>query len=161
MLVPMSTVIDVQHVTKAYGGRRAVDDVSLAIEEGEIFAILGPNGAGKTTLVESIGGLRSIDSGSITVLGLDPRRDRAALRQVVGVQLQQSALPDHIRVGEAVDLYASFYPEPGRPRPAPRGARAWATAARRSTRPCRAARSSASRSRSRSSATRGSRSSTS
>ena len=112
MLLPMSIVIDVQHVTKAYGGRRAVDDVSLAIEEGEIFAILGPNGAGKTTLVESIGGLRSIDSGSIAVLGLDPRHDRAALRRVVGIQLQQSELPEQIRVGEAVDLYASFYPTP-------------------------------------------------
>ncbi|MFL5681491.1 MAG: ABC transporter ATP-binding protein [Chloroflexota bacterium] len=108
----MNTVIDVQHVTRTYGGRRAVDDVSFHVEEGEIFAILGPNGAGKTTLVESIAGLRAPESGHIRVLGLDPRRDRAALRQQLGAQLQQSALPDNLRVGEALDLYASFYSEP-------------------------------------------------
>jgi ABC-2 type transport system ATP-binding protein len=108
----MDTVIDVQHVTKTYGGRRAVDDVSLQVEEGEIFAILGPNGAGKTTLVEAIAGLRATDSGQIRVLGLDPRRDRDALRQQLGVQLQESALPDNLRVWEALDLYASFYANP-------------------------------------------------
>jgi ABC-2 type transport system ATP-binding protein len=109
---PMETVIDVQHVTRTYGGRRAVDDISLQIQEGEIFAILGPNGAGKTTLVESIAGLRAIDSGQIRVLGLDPRRERDALRQLLGIQLQESALPDNLRVGEALALYASFYPNP-------------------------------------------------
>jgi len=108
----MDTVIDVQHVTKTYGGRRAVDGVSLQVEEGEIFAILGPNGAGKTTLVEAIAGLRATDSGQIRVLGLDPRRDRNALRQQLGVQLQESALPDNLRVWEALDLYASFYANP-------------------------------------------------
>jgi ABC-2 type transport system ATP-binding protein len=108
----MDTVIDVQHVTKTYGCRRAVDDVSLQVEEGEIFAILGPNGAGKTTLVEVIAGLRATDSGQIRVLGLDPRRDRNALRQQLGVQLQESALPDNLRVWEALDLYASFYDNP-------------------------------------------------
>ena len=108
----MDTVIDVQHVTKTYGGRRAVDGVSLQVEEGEIFAILGPNGAGKTTLVEAIAGLRATDSGQIRVLGLDPRRDRNALTQQLGVQLQESALPDNLRVWEALDLYASFYANP-------------------------------------------------
>jgi len=86
--------------------------VSFAVEEGEIFAILGPNGAGKTTTVESISGLRTPDAGTISVLGLDPLRDRAELRRVVGVQLQESQLPDQIRVREAMDLYASFYAEP-------------------------------------------------
>ena len=112
MLPAMETVIDVQHVTKTYGGRRVVDDVSLQVGEGEIFAILGPNGAGKTTLVEAIAGLRAPDSGHIRVLGLDPRRDRDALRQQLGVQLQESALPDNLRVWEALDLYASFYANP-------------------------------------------------
>jgi ABC-2 type transport system ATP-binding protein len=105
-------VIEVTNLVKRYGDRTAVDGVSFTVEEGEIFAILGPNGAGKTTTVESISGLRTPDSGSISVLGLDPRRDRDALRRVVGVQLQESELPDHIRVGEAVDLYASFYAQP-------------------------------------------------
>jgi ABC-2 type transport system ATP-binding protein len=112
----METVIDVQHVTKSYGGRRAVDDVSLQVTDGEIFAVLGPNGAGKTTLVESIAGLRSVDSGRIHVLGLDPRSDRDELRQQLGIQLQESALPDNLRVREALDLYASFYANPADPR---------------------------------------------
>ena len=105
-------VIEVSNLVKRYGDRTAVDGVSFSVEEGEIFAILGPNGAGKTTTVESIGGLRSPDSGTIRVLGLDPRRDRDELRRVVGIQLQQSELQDQIRVGEAIDLYASFYAEP-------------------------------------------------
>ena len=69
-------VIEVSSLVKRYGDHTAVDGVSFSVEEGEIFAILGPNGAGKTTTVESIGGLRSPDSGTIRVLGLDPRRDR-------------------------------------------------------------------------------------
>ena len=105
-------VIEVTNIVKRYGSHTAVDGVSFTVEEGEIFAILGPNGAGKTTTVESISGLRTPDSGSISVLGLDPRRDRDALRGVVGVQLQESELPDHLRVWEALDLYASFYPQP-------------------------------------------------
>jgi ABC-2 type transport system ATP-binding protein len=92
--------------------RTAVDGVSFSVEEGEIFGILGPNGAGKTTTVESIAGLRRPDSGSIRVLGLDPVRDRARLRTLVGVQLQESELPDRITVREALDLFASFYAEP-------------------------------------------------
>ena len=105
-------VIEVSNLVKRYGDHTAVDDVSFTVEEGEIFAILGPNGAGKTTTVESIGGLRSPDSGTIRVLGLDPRRDRDELRRVVGIQLQQSELQDQLRVGEAIDLYASFYAAP-------------------------------------------------
>ena len=104
---PMN-VIEVSNLVKRYGNHPAVDGVSFTVEEGEIFAILGPNGAGKTTTVESISGLRTPDSGSISVLGLDPRRDRDELRRVVGVQLQESELPDQVRVWEALDLYASF-----------------------------------------------------
>jgi ABC-2 type transport system ATP-binding protein len=105
-------VIEVDRLRKRYDDTVAVDDVSFAVEEGEIFGILGPNGAGKTTMVESIVGLRAPDSGEISVLGLDPRRDRDELHQLVGVQLQESALPDKLRVGEAIDLYASFYRAP-------------------------------------------------
>src|SRR4051794_8552506 len=105
-------VIEVSSVRKQYGDRVAVDDVSFSVEEGEIFGILGPNGAGKTTTVEMIAGLRSADDGTISVLGLDPRRDRQQLRRLVGVQLQESGLPDRITVGEALDLFASFYDEP-------------------------------------------------
>ena len=105
-------VIEVTNLVKRYGNHTAVDGVSFSVEEGEIFAILGPNGAGKTTTVESISGLRRPDSGTISVLGLDPAQDRDELRRVVGVQLQESELPDEIRVWEALDLYASFYPAP-------------------------------------------------
>jgi ABC-2 type transport system ATP-binding protein len=90
----------------------AVEDVSFAVERGEIFAILGPNGAGKTTAVEIVEGLRVPDRGSVRVLGLDPRRDRAELRRRVGVQLQQSQLPEQMKVWEALDLYSSFYERP-------------------------------------------------
>ncbi len=106
------SIIEIQHLRKRYGDTVALEDVSLSIEEGEIFGILGPNGAGKTTLVESISALRRPDGGSISVAGLDPLRRRHQLRQILGVQLQESALPDKLRVGEALELYASFYPHP-------------------------------------------------
>jgi ABC-2 type transport system ATP-binding protein len=106
------TVIEVEAVRKSYGGRPVVDDVSLTVGEGEIFGILGPNGAGKTTLVECIEGLRRHDAGRIRVLGLDPHRDGAQLRHVLGVQLQASALQARITVAEALELYASFYDDP-------------------------------------------------
>jgi ABC-2 type transport system ATP-binding protein len=105
-------VIEVSNLTKRYGDRPAVDGVSFAVEEGEILAILGPNGAGKTTTVESVSGLRTPDSGSISVLGLDPQRDRAELREVLGVQLQESELPAKLNVREALELYAAFYRTP-------------------------------------------------
>jgi ABC-2 type transport system ATP-binding protein len=105
-------VIEVTHLVKRYGDRAVVDDVSFGVEQGEIFAILGPNGAGKTTTVESISGLRTPDGGSISVLGLDPRRDRDQLREVLGVQLQESELPAKLKVREALDLFAAFYVNP-------------------------------------------------
>jgi len=108
----MPAVIDVQHLHKTYGDTVAVADVSFAVREGEIFGILGPNGAGKTTTVECIEGLREPDRGQISVLGLDPQRDRAALTQRLGVQLQQSRLPDQLRVAEALELFSSFYSDP-------------------------------------------------
>jgi ABC-2 type transport system ATP-binding protein len=105
-------IIDVSDLTKRYGDRLAVDGASFSVEEGEIFGILGPNGAGKTTTIESIAGLRTPDGGTIRVLGLDPRRDRDRLRTLVGVQLQESELPDRLTVAEALELFASFYDEP-------------------------------------------------
>ena len=97
---------------KRYGNHVAVQDVSFTVERGEIFGIIGPNGAGKTTTVECIEGLRTPDDGTVTVLGLDPQRDRAELRQRVGAQLQESALPEKMKVWEALDLYSSFYRRP-------------------------------------------------
>ncbi len=105
-------VISVQHLVKRYGDVVAVDDVSFSIRKGEIFGIVGPNGAGKTTTVECISGLRVPDSGRILVEGFSPRTDRDKIRQFVGVQLQDCALPPRITVGEAVGLFASFYRDP-------------------------------------------------
>jgi ABC-2 type transport system ATP-binding protein len=102
-------VVSVEGLRVRYGDTLAVDDVSLSIRRGEIFGILGPNGAGKTTTVECIGGLRRPDAGRIRVLGLDAERDRSELRQQIGIQLQSSELPDKLLVGEAVELFASFY----------------------------------------------------
>ena len=107
--MPTQPVIDVSGIRKAYGRTVAVDDVSFAVNEGEIFGLIGPNGAGKTTTMECVEGLRRPDRGTITVLSLDPLRDGRALQQRVGVQLQQAQLQKRITVGEAVELWASLY----------------------------------------------------
>jgi ABC-type branched-subunit amino acid transport system ATPase component len=108
----MSPVIEVRQLHKRYGDTVAVDEISFTVAEGEIFGILGPNGAGKTTTVECIEGLRAPDRGTVSVLGLHPGRDRAELTQRLGVQLQDSQLPDKLRVDEALELYSSFYRNP-------------------------------------------------
>ena len=105
-------VIEVTELRKSYGGRAVVDGVSFAVEEGEIFGILGPNGAGKTTTVECVEGLRVPDAGRVRVTGLDPVADHARVARVLGAQLQQSELQPKLTVREALELYASFYPDP-------------------------------------------------
>ncbi|HVT67318.1 MAG TPA: ABC transporter ATP-binding protein [Trebonia sp.] len=107
--------LEITRLHKRYGQKTAVDDISLRVDEGEIFGILGPNGAGKTTTVECAEGLRRPDGGSVHVFGIDPYRDRAAARQLVGVQLQESQLQDKLTVAEALGLYASFYARPADP----------------------------------------------
>ncbi|HWK93658.1 MAG TPA: ABC transporter ATP-binding protein [Luteimicrobium sp.] len=111
-MTPTPPVIEIDHLSKSYGAKRAVVDVSLSVEDGEIFGILGPNGSGKTTTVECVSGLRHRDGGSVRVLGADPQADRAAVRTQVGVQLQEAELPAKLTVREALTLYASFYPDP-------------------------------------------------
>lgn len=101
-------VIEVEHLARSYGPSSAVRDVSLAVEQGEIFGVLGPNGAGRTTTVECLQGLRAPDAGRLRVLGLDPQRQRGERRRRVGSQLQESALPDRMRVWEALDLFSSL-----------------------------------------------------
>jgi ABC-2 type transport system ATP-binding protein len=106
----MPTVIQVEHLRKVYGSVVAVDDVSFEVERGEIFGMVGPNGAGKTSTVECAEGLRTANSGTIRVLGMDPQSDKYKVRPHIGVQLQESALQARLKVWEALDLYASFYP---------------------------------------------------
>lgn len=103
-------VISVSRLGKAYGTTVAVDDVSMAVHEGEIFGLIGPNGAGKTTTMECVHGLRKADRGTISVLGLDPRRDASTLRQRIGVQHQEAQLQKRIKVWEAIDLWSTLYP---------------------------------------------------
>lgn len=102
-------VVTFDGLTKQYGGTTVVDDLCLEIQQGEIFGILGRNGAGKTTAVECAQGLRRPDRGSISVLGRDPRSDRTELAGRVGSQLQDSHLPERMRVSEAVRLFADSH----------------------------------------------------
>jgi ABC-2 type transport system ATP-binding protein len=106
------TVIELAGLRKTYRGRNALDGISLTVGQGQIYGIAGPNGAGKTTLVECASGLRDRDGGTIRVLGLDPRTQRRRLLQRIGAQLQEAALPDGIRVEEALRTYASLYDNP-------------------------------------------------
>jgi ABC-2 type transport system ATP-binding protein len=103
----MKPVISVQHLRKTYGKFTAVEDISFDIEEGEIFGFLGPNGAGKTTTVECLQALRRPDSGQISIIGLDGIHNARAVKQLIGSQLQESALPDRIKVWEALELFDS------------------------------------------------------
>jgi ABC-2 type transport system ATP-binding protein len=107
---PPAPAIEVEHLVKRYGDHVAVRDVSFTVAPGEVFGILGPNGAGKTSTVECLQGLRRPDGGRVRVLGLDPQADATALRRRIGSQLQDSALPDRMRVWEALDLFASLAP---------------------------------------------------
>jgi ABC-2 type transport system ATP-binding protein len=103
------SIISVKGLRKSYGKFEAVKGVTFSVEEGEIFGILGPNGAGKTTTVECLEGLRSYSDGSVEVFGLDPASHGREIRRRAGLQLQESGLPDDLKVKEAMDLYASFY----------------------------------------------------
>ncbi|MFH1524003.1 MAG: ABC transporter ATP-binding protein [Chloroflexota bacterium] len=106
----MNPIVQVQGLRKTYGATVAVEDVSFEVRQGEIFGMVGPNGAGKTTTIECLEGLRKPDAGTVRVLGVDPQREGQTLCLRVGMQLQQSNLPDRMKVWEALDLYASFYP---------------------------------------------------
>ncbi|MGC0418825.1 ABC transporter ATP-binding protein [Embleya sp. AB8] len=109
--------VRVEGLSKGYPGKSVLRDVSFAVAPGEIFGLVGPNGAGKTTTVECVAGLRRGDSGTVRVLGLDPWEQGEQVRHVLGVQLQESALPDKLRVSEAIELYAATYRAPVDPAP--------------------------------------------
>lgn len=103
-------LIEVDSLVKRYGDVEAVRGVSFDVRRGELFGLLGTNGAGKTTTVEILQGLRRPTDGRVRVLGLDPATDGDRLRPRIGAQLQQAALPDRLRVGEALRLFASLHP---------------------------------------------------
>jgi ABC-2 type transport system ATP-binding protein len=108
----MTPVIRVAAVRKTYGRTIAIDEVSFEVQPGETFGLIGPNGAGKTTTMECVEGLRTPDRGTISVLGLDPGRDRYRLQRRIGVQLQEAQLQKRIKVREAVAFWASLYRAP-------------------------------------------------
>ncbi|WP_222706647.1 ABC transporter ATP-binding protein [Lacisediminihabitans profunda] len=105
-------IVAIRALTKRYGAVTAVDGLDLEVRRGEVFGLLGPNGAGKTTTLECLEGLRTADSGTVLVAGLDPRRDERELRRHLGVQLQSTSLPDSIRVGEAIRLVSAWHRVP-------------------------------------------------
>ncbi len=103
------SVIQVRNFRKTYGDFVAVDGISFDVQRGEIFGLLGPNGAGKTTTLESLEGLRSPDGGSLQVMDVDPTRQSRKLRNLIGVQLQTSGLPDSITVQEAMKFFCAYH----------------------------------------------------
>jgi ABC-2 type transport system ATP-binding protein len=107
-----SAAVQVRGLTKSYGRVPAVAGVDLCINLGEVFALLGPNGAGKTTTVEILEGYRQRDGGEVSVLGLDPGRQPAQLKQRIGIVLQSTGVDRYLTVAETVAMYASFYPHP-------------------------------------------------
>lgn len=103
------SVIIVRDFRKTYGDLVAVDGISFEVERGEIFGLLGPNGAGKTSTLESLEGLRAPNGGSLRVAGVDPTREPRKLRNVIGVQLQTSGLPESITVDEAMKFFCAYH----------------------------------------------------
>jgi ABC-2 type transport system ATP-binding protein len=115
MHAALAAAVAADAVRKRYGQHPAVDGLSLAAAPGELLALLGPNGAGKTTTVELLLGLRRPDEGTVRVLGLDPVADARKLHPRIGVLLQDGAIPNAMRVAEAVRLHAAFHARPADP----------------------------------------------
>jgi len=101
--------MEVRNLRKTYGGTAAVDDISFEVARGEIFGLLGPNGAGKTTTLESLEGIRKPDGGTLRILGVDPVAEPGRLRDLIGVQLQTSALPADMTPAEAMRFFCAYH----------------------------------------------------
>jgi len=104
--------VEVESLTITYGSVTAVDDLSFRADAGQVTCVLGPNGAGKTSTIEALEGLRRPASGRLSVIGLDPRRDRRALTERIGVMLQEGGIHPAVRVGEALRHAAALYRDP-------------------------------------------------
>ena len=104
-----NTVVKVRGLMKFYGETRALAGLDLSIEKGEVFGIVGPNGAGKTTTIDCMAGMRTPDSGSISVLGLEPLKNSIELKRRTGLQQQESELPDRLKVEEAIELFKNLF----------------------------------------------------
>ncbi|WP_077620882.1 ABC transporter ATP-binding protein [Bacillus sinesaloumensis] len=103
------TVIELNNITKSYGDVKAVDGISLEVKRGEVLGIIGANGAGKSTTLEIMMGIRKADAGTVNVLGMNVDEASNQIKQKIGIQLQQTALYDRIKVKEALSLFSSYY----------------------------------------------------
>src|SRR3954469_18839350 len=103
-------VISVRDLCKSYDDHEAVRGVSFGVRRGEVFALLGPNGAGKTTITETLEGYRLRDAGDVRVLGHDPGRGERALRERIGIVLQECGVQADLSVAELLGMYGSYYP---------------------------------------------------
>ncbi|MEL7655423.1 MAG: ABC transporter ATP-binding protein [Bacillota bacterium] len=105
----METTIKVEKICKSYAHVKAVENVNISIRRGEVFGLLGANGAGKSTTMECILGTKKQDSGRVSILGMNPQKDRKKLFERVGVQFQEANYQDKIKVGELCEVTASLY----------------------------------------------------
>ncbi len=108
-MVDEKNIIEVKNLSKSYESIKVVDSISFEVKRKEIFGILGPNGAGKTTTLEMIEGLRPIDSGEVTVVGFNAKKDEYKLKKVIGIQLQSSSFFDYLTLEELLKMFASLY----------------------------------------------------
>ncbi|MFC5530810.1 ABC transporter ATP-binding protein [Cohnella yongneupensis] len=106
----MNVAIELERVTKIYKGKKAVDDLSLKVERGTVFALLGPNGAGKTTTISMILGMKQPTSGTVKLLGGDPKDIQ--VRDRIGAMLQDVNVIDSLKVAETINLFRSYYTKP-------------------------------------------------
>lgn len=107
----MKAMVEVNNLTKSYGGKKVVDGVSFTVKKGEIFGILGPNGAGKTTTLEMLEGLREIDGGTATIDGVNVAADPYKIRSLIGVQPQTPSFEEKTKLVELIEFFASTYGE--------------------------------------------------
>ena len=108
----MDAVINISGLSKSFGNLCAVDNLSFSVRSGEVFGLLGANGAGKTTTIECVLGTKQADEGMVSILGMNPYKDRKNLFQQVGVQFQDSAYQDKITVQELCEVTQSLYAKP-------------------------------------------------
>src|ERR1019366_5899641 len=104
----VSEMVDVRDLVKSYHHKIVVDHLSFSVHKGEIFGLLGPNGAGKTTTLEIIEGIRTADAGSVTLAGLDVRRQKRAVQRIIGVQLQATSLFAELTLLETLQFFGSL-----------------------------------------------------
>lgn len=114
---PMAAAVAVEGLTKSYHRVKALENFTLTVDHGEVFGLLGANGAGKSTAIECILGTKMKDSGKVSVLGMDPEKDRKALFERVGVQFQDSCYQEKITVGELCEVTESLYQSALKPLP--------------------------------------------